>query len=127
MAYAHLNDLKILRDHAGEKDYQFTIEYFHNVLLQGAIFAVSDDECYFVVEAEGQYHAIIGEIRGEMTAGGPTGMFAGSHFAVNMIETFTYRDSAIACVLAIATNDSGGVDGLREMTRERAPWLKPTW
>jgi hypothetical protein len=120
MAYAHLNDLRILRDHAGEKDYQFDLSYLHDVLLTHADFHVEDDEAYFVVEAEGKFHAIIGEIRGDSS----NGEFMGTHFAVNQIHEFKFRDSAIACVLTICTNDSGGPDCIHEKVRERAPYVK---
>jgi hypothetical protein len=120
MAYAHLGDLMVLRDHAGEKDYEFDLSYFREHILKGATFVVEDDEAYFVVESGGKFHAIIGEIRGDSSSG----EFVGSHFAVNQIHEFKYRDSAIACVLTICTNDSGGPDCIHEKVRERAPWVK---
>jgi hypothetical protein len=120
MAYAHLGDLMVLRDHAGEKDYEFDLAYFREHVLKGATFVVEDDEAYFVVQSGGKFWAIIGEIRGDSS----NGEFVGTHFAVNLIHGFKYRDSAIACVLSLATMDSGGDDCIREITRERAPWVK---
>lgn len=118
MAYAHLEELKYLHSVAGTKEC-VTLEYFHDVLLQGVVFAVSDDEAYFVVEGEDQYHAIIGEIRGDSSSG----TFWGTHFAVNRVESFTWRDQAILCVLNCAINDAGAADSRSERVQACAPYV----
>jgi hypothetical protein len=115
MAYAHLPELKRLLDTSG----CVPLDRLHDVYLQGAIFAVSDDEAYFVVEADGMYHAVIGAVQGTSKEG----KFWGTHFIVNQINTFTYRDSAIACALCIAVNDSGGPDSTSDRPKEIIPYL----
>jgi hypothetical protein len=114
MAYQHLNRLRALRDATKA----VSMQEFRNEFLQGAIFAVSEDECYFVVEAEDQYHAIIGAFRVN-TKGELDG------FEVNQIETFTWRDQAILCALNFAINDSGGADSIRERVKACAPYVTP--
>lgn len=90
----------------------------HAVILKNSLFTVEDDEAYFVVRDEdGNYAAIIGAFRvdrEEKCIG----------FEVNMIETYKFRDAAILCVLNICTNDSGHDDGIREITREKARWVR---
>jgi hypothetical protein len=118
MAYAHLNELKRLRDTNGT----VPLDRLHNVYLEHAIFSVSDDEAYFVVEAEDQYHAIIGAVQGVSKEG----KFWGTHFVVNQVNTFTFRDAAILCALNIAMNDAGGSDSKSDRVREAAPYVS-TW
>jgi hypothetical protein len=114
MAYAHLQELKRLRDTAGT----VPVELFRSRYLDGAIFAVSEDECYFVVEAEDQYHAVIGAFsvddEGRLT-----------FFMVNQIESFMWRDQAILCALNFAINDSGGAESIRERVIACAPYVTP--
>lgn len=114
MAYAHLQRLRDLQTSTEV----VTIQEFREFLLQGAIFAVSEDECYFVVEAEDQYHAVIGAFsvddEGRLT-----------FFMVNQIESFMWRDQAILCALNFAINDSGGAESIRERVIACAPYVTP--
>jgi hypothetical protein len=116
MAYAHLNELKRLRDTNG----CVPLERLHDVYLEHAIFNVEDDEAYFAVEAEGKFWAIIGEVRGDSSSG----KFIGQHYGVNQVYGFDHRDSAIACCLMIGINDAGHGESINKRVVEASAWIK---
>jgi hypothetical protein len=115
----HMPLLRALEASIGNGDHSFISMEQHAEILKDAVFAVEDDEAYFVMKDDSGYHAIIGAFRGD---GGIE--FKATGFQVNFLVTYKYRDAAILCVLNICTNDSGHNDGIREITREKARWVQ---